>query len=163
MVDDVGDSMSGGELRGFDESLPMALLSAREAAMKLFRPMLAEHDLTEQQWRVLRALRALHARNEAVEVGPLAELASLLAPSMSRILANLEARGLIVRTMASHDQRRAAISLSSQGAALVELIAPESEATYEEIERRFGQVRLRQLIKELGELTSALTNSPGES
>ncbi len=35
-------------LRSFDASLPMALLRARESAMRLFRPLLAEFDLTEQ-------------------------------------------------------------------------------------------------------------------
>jgi len=34
----------------------MELLKAREAAMERFRPMLREHGLTEQQWRVIRAL-----------------------------------------------------------------------------------------------------------
>lgn len=152
--------MSGGELRGFDESLPMALLSARESAMKLFRPMLAEHDLTEQQWRILRAL---HASDGAIEVGPLAERTSLLAPSVSRILANLESRQLIERTVAEHDQRRAAISLSTPGRKLVAKIAPSSEQTYASIEACFGQDRLQALMAELGDLTSALTNSSGES
>ena len=37
-------------------SLPMALLRARETVMARFRPMLAENDINEQQWRVLRVL-----------------------------------------------------------------------------------------------------------
>ena len=43
-------------------ALPIALLEAREAVMSRFRPMLATHDITEQQWRVLRVL---------AEAGPL--------------------------------------------------------------------------------------------
>ncbi|MGB8973723.1 MAG: homoprotocatechuate degradation operon regulator HpaR, partial [Pseudomonas capeferrum] len=35
-------------------SLTLSLLQAREAAMAFFRPLLNEHDLTEQQWRVIR-------------------------------------------------------------------------------------------------------------
>ena len=53
-------------IRSFDKSLPMALLRTREAAMQHFRPLLAEHDLTEQQWRVLRAL---NAASEPIDVG----------------------------------------------------------------------------------------------
>ena len=45
-------------LRDFQHSLPMELLKAREAAMARFRPMLRSHGLTEQQWRVIRALAA---------------------------------------------------------------------------------------------------------
>ena len=43
-------------LRPLAQSLPMTLLRAREACMAEFRPMLHEHKLTEQQWRVLRVL-----------------------------------------------------------------------------------------------------------
>ncbi|MCP4224610.1 MAG: homoprotocatechuate degradation operon regulator HpaR, partial [Actinomycetia bacterium] len=57
-------------IRPFTESLPMALLQARESAMRLFRPLLAEHDLTEQQWRVLRALAGAR---RGVEVTTLAD------------------------------------------------------------------------------------------
>ena len=56
------------DIRPFTESLPMALLQAREAAMRLFRPMLAEHDLTEQQWRVLRALSSAEGPLEPGEI-----------------------------------------------------------------------------------------------
>lgn len=34
----------------------MVLLRAREVIMAHFRPMLARHDITERQWRVLRVL-----------------------------------------------------------------------------------------------------------
>lgn len=61
-------------------SLPIALLRAREAMMQHFRPMLAVHDLTEQQWRVLRVL----AESGAKDATQLAELAQILGPSLSR-------------------------------------------------------------------------------
>src|SRR5579883_3577127 len=81
-------------MRPFSESLPMALLRSREAVMRLFRPGLRKHGVTEQQWRILRAL----AHSGPMEVTELAEATFLLAPSLSRILATLEQRGLIVRT-----------------------------------------------------------------
>ena len=82
-------------MRPFTESLPMALLKAREAAMRVFRPLLAEHGLTEQQWRALRALAAAPAD---LEVGVLAEHTFLLSPSLSRILSTLEGRELVSRS-----------------------------------------------------------------
>ncbi len=57
-------------LRAFEDSLPMALMRAREAVMRYFRPVLSEHDLTEHQWRVLRALRDAEG---PMSVGDLAE------------------------------------------------------------------------------------------
>src|SRR3954454_3510617 len=78
-------------MRDFSQSLPMALLRAREAVMRQFRPSLRRQGLTEQQWRLLRALAAV----DAIEVTELARVAFLLGPSLSRIVRDLEARGLI--------------------------------------------------------------------
>ncbi|MFT7475385.1 MAG: homoprotocatechuate degradation regulator HpaR [Verrucomicrobiales bacterium] len=138
-------------MRPFDESLPMALLAARETTMRAFRPMLAEHDLTEQQWRILRALTASQG---PLEVAPLADRTSLLAPSVSRILANLEQRKLIERRTVEHDQRRSLISLTAVGVRLVRRIAPHSEDTYTLIEAQFGATRLRKLLVELHSLAA---------
>lgn len=137
-------------MRPFSESLPMGLLRARESVMRLFRPLLAEHGLTEQQWRVLRALAATA---EPLEAGVLAEHTSLLAPSLSRILANLERRHLIDRDTVAHDQRRSITSLSPKGRRLVQRVAPHSEATYNRLEQRFGAARLRELLAELEQLS----------
>jgi homoprotocatechuate degradation regulator HpaR len=124
--------------------------------MKHFRGVIAAHDLTEQQWRVLRALGSVNA---PMEVGMLVESTSLLAPSLTRILVHLEERGLIDREIASYDQRRSVISLSDVGRKLVDTVAPESEAVYSLIEERFGSERLYALIDELADLTIILNGS----
>jgi homoprotocatechuate degradation regulator HpaR len=146
------------ELRGFDASLPMALLAAREAAMQHFRPLLAAHDLTEQQWRVLRALSASEG---PVDVGNLVLATNLLAPSVSRILVNLEERELIKRAISPEDQRRSVISLSRDGQILIAIVAPESERIYVSMEKRFGEERLATLISELHDLTMQLAAAEG--
>lgn len=148
-------------MRPFDASLPMALLQAREAAMRLFRPLLAEHDLTEQQWRVLRALAATDA---PVDAGELAARTFLLAPSLSRILAKLEDRGLIVRAVDHDDQRRSLIALAALGAEQVCVVAPESEQRYAAIEAAFGADRLARLLDELHDLAALdIDGAPGAS
>ncbi len=136
-------------MRGFDESLPMALLRARESTMRLFRPMLAKYDLTEQQWRVIRALAA---NDLPMDVGEIAEATFLLGPSLSRILANLTARGLLIRNPAAHDQRRSEVQLSPAGHDLFGVIAPDSEDRYAELEASFGADRLGDLLALLREL-----------
>src|SRR5256714_1343514 len=80
-------------MREFSRSLPMSLLRAREAVMRQFRPSLRDYGLTEQQWRILRALTSV----DTIEVTELAQVAFLLGPSLSRILRDLEARDLIER------------------------------------------------------------------
>ncbi|MDC1302166.1 homoprotocatechuate degradation operon regulator HpaR [bacterium] len=149
-------------MRDFSASLPMALLQAREAAMQLFRPLLAEHDLTEQQWRVLRALSA---SDEPLEVGAIVDATFLLAPSLSRILKDLDGRNLVRRSPVATDQRRAEISLTEHGYALVASVAPQSEAIYNQIEEAFGDKALQRLLRQLAELrdtTDRIVTSPGD-
>jgi homoprotocatechuate degradation regulator HpaR len=139
-------------MRGFSQSLPMALLRAREAVMRRFRPGLRSHGVTEQQWRILRAL----AHSGPLEVTALAESTFLLAPSLSRILPDLEARGYISRRQLDSDLRRAVVSLEPKGLELIAAHAPDSEGVYEDIARSFGRERLDQLFKLLRELEETL-------
>ena len=139
-------------MRDFSRSLPMSLLRAREAVMRQFRPSLRNHGLTEQQWRILRALTAV----ETIEVTELARTAFLLGPSLSRILRDLEARHLIERRTAKDDLRRGVVSISPKGLKLIEAVAPNSEAIYAEITSRFGARKLAELQDMLGVLERSL-------
>ena len=139
-------------MREFSRSLPMSLLRAREAVMRQFRPSLRRHDLTEQQWRILRALAAI----DAIEVTELARTAFLLGPSLSRILRDLEARKLIERKTAKTDLRRGVVSISEKGVKLMEIVAPSSEAIYADITRRYGAKKLTELQDMLGALEASL-------
>jgi len=147
-------------MRDFSRSLPMSLLRAREAVMRQFRPSLRDHGLTEQQWRILRALAAV----DSIEVTELARVAFLLGPSLSRILRDLEARHLIERRVAKADQRRGLVSISARGVKLIETVAPSSEAIYAAITRRYGARKLRELQGMLHELEGTLSalHSEGE-
>lgn len=140
-------------MRPFSASLPMALLLARESTMRRFRPLLADHGLTEQQWRVLRALAA---SDHPIEVTVLADRTALLAPSITRIVARLVDDGLIHRNAVPSDARRSVLELTAKGRRLVARIAPKSEATYADIEATFGTERLATLLTELHELAAII-------
>src|SRR6202140_3314426 len=128
-------------MREFSRSLPMSLLRAREAVMRQFRPSLRNHGLTEQQWRILRALASV----DSIEVTELARVAFLLGPSLSRILRDLEARHLIERKEVKADQRRVVVSISAGSLRLVEAVATSSEATYAAMTERYGARKLAEL------------------
>ena len=138
-------------LREMDRSLTIALLRAREATMARFRPLIAEHELTEQQWRVLRALADGEA--EALDATELAARSVIMTPSLTRILRTLEKRGLIERAKANGDGRRWEIGLSAEGRAVFNAIAPHSEAAYKAIERTVGREKLERLLTLLDELS----------
>lgn len=146
-------------MRPFSESLPMALLRAREAVMCLFRPGLRKHGVTEQQWRILRAL----AHRGSMEVTELAEATFLLAPSLSRILPDLEERGLVSRRQVDTDLRRSIVSIDPKGLKLIAAHAPYSEEMYAAIAQRFGTERIEQLIALLQELEASLEEIPHEA
>ena len=145
-------------MREFSRSLPMALMRAREAVMAEFRPILAAHDFTEQQWRVLRLLVD---HREPLCVGDVAERTFLLGPSVSRILAALETRDLVRRSTGGHDGRRSFITATSAGRRLYETIAPLSEAVYRRVEQQFGTDDLDLLYVLLDRLTE-LTAAPDD-
>jgi homoprotocatechuate degradation regulator HpaR len=139
-------------LRDFSRSLPMALLRAREAVMRHFRPSLRAFDITEQQWRVLRALSSI----AEIEVTELAKATFLLAPSLSRILRDLEERGLTKRRTSAKDMRLALVSISPAGMKLIEEAGVYSEDIYAEMTRRFGAAKLTELMELLRELEALL-------
>jgi homoprotocatechuate degradation regulator HpaR len=140
-------------MREFSRSLPMSLLRAREAVMRHFRLSLRSHGLTEQQWRILRALASI----EQIEVTELARVAFLLGPSLSRILRDLDARQLIERRVAKADLRRGVVSISPKGLKLMEAVAPSSEAIYAAITRRYGARKLAELQAMLHALEGSLS------
>ncbi|WP_233022405.1 homoprotocatechuate degradation operon regulator HpaR [Rhodopseudomonas boonkerdii] len=146
-------------MRDFSQSLPMSLLRAREGVMRHFRPSLRAHDLTEQQWRILRALAA----HGEIEVTELARVAFLLGPSLSRILRDLEQRKVIARRLLKSDLRRSIVSITPKGLKLIETVAPVSEAIYGEMTKRFGARKLADLQAMLHELETCLRAMPAEN
>jgi homoprotocatechuate degradation regulator HpaR len=139
-------------MRPFDQSLPMALLRAREAVMRGFRRQLRAHGLNEQEWRIMRALMEA----DQLEIGELATRVFILKPSATRTVKNLQARGIVSRHRLSSDQRRALIALTPSGRALFQRLAPESELEYARITRIIGTGDMNELYELLGRVTDAL-------
>jgi len=139
-------------LREFSRSLPMALLRARESVMARFRPLLREHGVSEQQWRVLRAL----VSDGPMRASDLSADTLISMPSLSRLLKTLEAKRLIERSVHKEDQRAAQITMTRQGRRLVEVIGPLSEAIYAQIAAEVSQSHLEQLYGLLEEMSSRL-------
>ncbi len=143
---------TAGQLRDFQHSLPMELLKAREAAMSRFRPMLRRHGLTEQQWRVIRALAAY----QEIDASEIAKKSFLLAPSLTRILRFLEREELVKRSSDANDQRRYVFVLTGKGRRIYDEVGPDSELLYAEIEKEFGADKLEALYALLAEFYAAL-------
>jgi homoprotocatechuate degradation regulator HpaR len=139
-------------MRDVSRSLPLALMRAREATMQYFRPHLRSLAVTEQQWRVLRVLYSAGS----IDVTALARRAVLLAPSLTRILRDLEGQHLISRQRVAGDRRRHVVMLTPSGVRLLARGAADSEAAYRRIAKQLGERRLQSLFNLLATLEKAL-------
>ncbi|MFZ1873686.1 MAG: homoprotocatechuate degradation operon regulator HpaR [Chania sp.] len=140
------------------ESLTIALLQARETAMGFFRPILKSHNLTEQQWRIIRVL----ANSRSIEFHELAAETCILRPSLTGILSRMERDKLIFRLKPVNDQRKLYVSLTQQGQELYELARHQVEQGYQEIEAAFSRQKMEQLMGLLGELTQLGAKQPDD-
>lgn len=143
-----GDDSSLVSLRPFVRSLPMELLKAREAVMERFRPILREHGITEQQWRVLRALEGA----DSLSLSELATATYIRLPSLSRIVPGLVERKLVTRQTKADDQRTTLVSLARAGRRLLEHVGPQSETEYRRIGERLGRAQFELLYEMLAAL-----------
>lgn len=133
-------------------NLPLLLLHARESVIGHFRPILNAHGLTEQQWRIIRAL---------LEVGPLepreiVALCRISSPSLAGVLARMDDLGLVKRERLPQDARRVRVSLTAKSRALAAKMAPEIEAVYRQIEARIGPEFTEKFYATLDELIALL-------
>jgi homoprotocatechuate degradation regulator HpaR len=129
-------------------NLPRLLLQAREAVMTHTRPSLREHQLSDQQWRVLRVL----GEHGAVETGKVAREAFILGPSLTGVLARMERDGLIERSRDPQDARRTVVEATAAGRKLVKRLSSTIEAHYDWLEGSLGKKKLAQLYVLLDEL-----------
>ena len=134
-------------------NLPLLLLQAREHVIARFRPILNAHRITEQQWRIVRAL---------IDTGPLepreiGELCRISSPSLAGVLSRMEELGYVRRKRLDHDQRRLRVSLTPRSRALAVRMAPQIEATYRRIEALIGAEFSTSFYRALDELIGTLS------
>ncbi len=132
-------------------NLPQLFLQARDHLMSHFRPILNHFGLTEQQWRVLRALNA----NGSLESHALCTHCQMHSASMAGVLARMQALGLIERKRIAADQRRVLVCLSAQGESLIGEMTPLIELQYQQIEQAFGEPMVNELFRALEAFVSA--------
>lgn len=115
-------------------NLPQRLLKARDSLMASFRPILNHFGVTEQQWRIIRALD----ERSPLEPREMCELCQISSPSMAGVLARMEEMGLLERLRFDGDRRRQLIQLASAGRQLLEQAGPLINAQYGQIEQACG-------------------------
>jgi homoprotocatechuate degradation regulator HpaR len=136
----------------FERSIAATMLTAKESVVAPMRPKLREFNITEPQWRVIRVLND----RGATDATSLAEVCLLHAPSVTRILKDLEERKLVVREPDANDGRRALVALTPAGRDIVKVISRDVLRIMRAYSERFGAERLERLITELRALSAAI-------
>lgn len=127
-------------------NLALLLLQARERVMGNFRRILNHYGLTEQQWRVIRAISDFNA---AMEQWQICETCQILSPSLAGVLVRMEDMQLVERSRVDTDQRRILVALTAKSRGLIKDIAPLIEQQYAKLEAGIG-------VETVGNLYSAL-------
>jgi homoprotocatechuate degradation regulator HpaR len=140
------------KLPPFEQSLGAVLLGAKESVIAPLRSILREENVTEPQWRVMRVIND----RGATDATGLAEVSLLRAPSVTRILKELEDRGLLVREADPNDRRRSLVALTPQGRDFVKAMSRSMMHVLRQYSTRFGVERLERLADELRALSAAV-------
>jgi homoprotocatechuate degradation regulator HpaR len=131
-----------------DRSLPIALIRAREGVMAPIREMLSQTGITEQQWRVLRVL----AEHGKMGAKTLAERASLLFPSLTRIASTLRDKGLITQAHDDKDRRRQLIEITAKGQEIIDARQGQSLEIVADLKKALGPDNYETLLDLLAKL-----------
>lgn len=140
-------------------NLPQLLLQTRETLMNRFRPILNENGVTEQQWRIVRALLMYGA----LEPRQLCELCQISSPSIVGVLHRMEEAGLVERERMAEDQRRVSVSATARSRALGRRMIPAIEERYVEIERLVGVDTLNKAYEVLDAILAPLGMLAGDA
>ncbi|KAJ02862.1 homoprotocatechuate degradation operon regulator HpaR [Sulfitobacter mediterraneus] len=135
-------------------SLPIALIRAREGVMAPIREMLSETGITEQQWRVLRVL----AEHGSLDTSTLADRASLLFPSLTRIATTLRNKGLITQTRDEVDRRRQLIEITEAGQKIIDDRADQAAQIVADFRAALGDDNYETLLDLLAQLDPGSSN-----
>jgi homoprotocatechuate degradation regulator HpaR len=131
-------------------SLPIVLIRARERVMAPIRKMLSDSDITEQQWRVLRVL----SESGPQDASSLADRASLLFPSLTRIAVTMRKKGLITQVQDDKDRRRQKIAITSAGQGIIDNNLDQALEIVAGFKEKLGEENYEKLL----DLLQALEN-----
>jgi homoprotocatechuate degradation regulator HpaR len=120
--------------------------------MARFRPLLNEHGVTEQQWRIIRAL----ADEGPMEQNQLSDYCKLSGPSLSGVAGRMEEQDLLIRKRIESDQRRMLISLTPRSRSLVKKMVPLVDARYQALEKEIGIDFIHEMYDALDALLARL-------
>ena len=120
-------------------------------AQRLGAELSDECGLAINEFDVLLFLRS-HA-HEQVRIGALLEAVPLSQPALSRLVARLEARGLLARCEAEDDARAVVVCLTDTGTALIDrALVIHARVVHETLTSKFSETERTSLLRTLSQI-----------
>ena len=139
----------------FLDSLPMILSRSIDGIMPVYRTLFQEHAITDQQWRVMRALwEQKHLTSKQIS-----EITLLPSPSLVGILDRLEKKRFIGRLRSVKDRRLVYIVPTQAGRELQELMLPKIEEIHDSFMKKVTPEEWGELNRILDKLNEYKTSS----
>ena len=139
----------------FLNSLPMILSRTLDGVMPVYRALFQEHAITDQQWRVMRALwEQKHLTSKQIS-----EITLLPSPSLVGILDRLEKKGFVGRLRSVEDRRLVYIVPTQAGRKLQELMLPKIEQIHDKFMHQVTPDEWGELNRILDKLNDYKTTS----
>ena len=139
---------------GMKNSVGYLVRHSANSLMPQMENLFDDQQLTFSQWTVLMALREWGQSSS----GELARGICHDAGSLTRMLDQLEKRGLIARTRSETDRRVVSLSLTARGRAMVEMLLPRVVDFWNDTLGDFSHAEIRQLITLLTKLAVSAEN-----
>ena len=113
-----------------------------------------EFGLTRTEWRILAVL----AQNPDISAREVADLGLLDKVAVSRAVAQLLQRGILARESDHRDKRRSVLSLTREGVALYEQVAPAVRKVEQAVLAGLSKSEREQIDSTIHELSRRLTS-----
>jgi DNA-binding MarR family transcriptional regulator len=141
--------------RNAAQEAALALLRTTDLLRRAAAARLAPHDLTLQQYNVLRILRGAHGPLPTLEI---ADRMLEQAPGITRLIDRLEAKALVARVPCKTDRRQVHCHITPEGMSLLAALDPEMEQADGLLDRVLSPEQLTQLVSLLAVARDALAD-----
>ena len=135
----------------FLDSLPMILSRSLDRVMPSYRRLFQANDLTDQQWRVLRALW----EQQHLTSSEISQITLLPPPSLVGILDRLEKKNLIGRLRSTKDRRHVNIIPTQKGRVLMEHMMPMVDHIHNDFMQRVTTAEWAEFNRILNKLSES--------
>ena len=122
-------------------------------AQRLGSELVGACGLAINEFDVLLFLRSHAHLKEQVRIGALLDAVPLSQPALSRLVARLEARGLLARREAEDDARAVVVCLTDTGTALIDrALVIHARVVHETLVAKFSEMERTALLRTLSQI-----------